>query len=293
MDVLEPMYCVSGYFLKYLLWRTLGNVLYGHTLAFEAMPFRQALSMLGTTLSFTHSKKFYSLTYAYEWRDFCTKKKPVIRLGIIGGTAQSASVFMMSQKKHPHVELMAVASRSVCTGLTCAFKYDISRVYSPYERLLADLIVEAVVVFSPISTHEELITTILGAGKHCIVIPPMAANAEQVKRTLKYRNDHHQGQLCVSAYVAIAHPVNGQMKSLIHSGAIGKIKRVVIRANFPSHVFNSKSIQFNYSCAGGAWEDLGPHAITLMRFMLDDVNSNTPFFVKSASATIASFCFRC
>ena len=103
MDVFEPVFSVSGYFLKYLLWRTLGMVLYGHTLAFEAMPFRQAVSMMGATLSFTHSKKFYSLTYAYEWGNFCAKKSPVIRLGIIGGTAQSGlyTLFQKGQRRAP------------------------------------------------------------------------------------------------------------------------------------------------------------------------------------------------
>ena len=290
MNAFQPV--ISGYFLKFVFWRILGKVLFGHTLAFEAMPLHQAISMLGITLSFTHSKKFYTLTYAYEWRNFCVKQEPVIRLGIIGGTAQSASVFMMSQKKHPHVELRAVASRTMHTGIACARKYGISRVYSPYEQLLTDSSVEAVIVFSPISTHEKLIMQILEAGKHCIVIPPMAANTQQVKRILKYKNGHHKRLLCVSAYAAIAHPVNHQMRSLIHNGTVGKVQHIVIQANFPSHAFNSKSIQFDYSCAGGAWEDLGPHAITLASFMLEnakDLNSDKPFLVMSAAATVSLF----
>ena len=297
MDTFQTLseFCVSeisSYLVKYLLWRPLGKVLFNHTLAFEDLPFLQALAMLGSTLAFTHSKKFYPLTYAYDWKQFCTKQDPVIRLGIIGGTAQSASMFMMSQKKHPHAKLEAVGSRTFQRGEACAQKYDIPRVYSPYEQLLADPTIEGVVVFSPISTHEKWITKILEAGKHCILIPPIAANTTQLKRIRRYKREQHSKLLCIGAYAALAHPVNHKMRELIRSGAIGSVQQVVIRANWPSHAFNSQSIQFNYACAGGAWEDLGPHAITLARFMLDNTpsfKSTTSFVVKSATASVSTF----
>ena len=282
---------ISSYLVKYLFWRPLGKVLFDHTLAFEDMPFPQALAMLGSTLAFTHSKKFYPLTYAYDWKRFCVKQDPVIRLGIIGGTAQSAGMFMMSQKKHPHAKLLAVGSRTVERGEACAQKYDVPIVYSPYEELLADSTIEGVVVFSPISTHEKWITKILEAGKHCILIPPIAANTDQLKRIWQYKREQHPKLLCVGAYAALAHPVNHKMRDLIRSGVIGSVQQVIIRANWPSHAFNSNSIQFSYACAGGAWEDLGPHAITLARFMLDDTNSTTSlnFEVQSATASLPTF----
>ena len=279
--------------MKYLLWRPLGKVLFDHTLAFEDMPFLQAVSMLGSTLAFTHSKLFFLLTHAYEWKRFCPKKEPIICLGIIGGTAQSAGMFMMSQKKHPHVKLLGVGSRTLERGEACIRKYNLyAEVYSPYDQLLADSSIEGVVAFCPISMHEQLIISILEAGKHCILIPPIAANANQMKRILQYKCEQHPNLLCISAYAALAHPVNHKMRDLIRSGAIGSVKQVIIRANWPSHNFNSKSIQFNYAYAGGAWEDLGPHAITLARFMLDNTrhfDSDTSFEVTSASASVPFF----
>ena len=278
--------------IKYLLWRPLGKVLFDHRLAFEEMPFRQALSMLGKTLTFTHSKKFYPLTYAYDWKDFSVKEEPIIRLGIFGGTAQSAGMFMTSQKKHPHAELVAVGSRTLERGEACSQKYDIPIVYTPYEQLLADPSIEGVVVFCPISTHEKWIMKVLDAGKHAILIPPIAANTTQLKRVLHYQREHHPNLLCVSAYAALAHPINYKMRDLIRSGAVGKVQRVVIRANWPPHAFHSKSIQFNYSLAGGAWEDLGPHAVTLARLILDDTRHFKPtasWKVESATASLPSF----
>ena len=281
---------ISTYLLKYLFWRPLGKAFFSHTFAFEDMPFFQAVSMLGSTLAFTHSKNFYLLTYAYDWKQFNPKKDPLIHLGVIGGTAQSAGMFMMSQKKHPHVELMAVASRTPKRGQECAKKYDLSKAYSPYDQLLDDPFIDSVVVFSPISTHEKLIIKILESGKHCIIVPPLAANSAQIKRIMRHKHEHHPNLLCTSVYAALAHPVNHEMRDLIRSGAIGSVQRVVIRANWPSHAFHSKSIQFDYASAGGAWEDLGPHAVTLARFMLDDNHSSsTTLTVKSASASVPSF----
>lgn len=213
-------------------------------------------------------------------------------MGIIDGTAQSAATFMMSEKKNPHVEVIAVGSRTQESGEACAQKYAIPKVYSPYEPLLADATVEGIVVYTPISTHEKLIKKILDAGKHCFLVPPMTANATELKHIWQYQRVHHPNLLCVSAYSSLSHPVNHRMRDMVRSGAIGNVQRIVIRANWPAHAFNQESIQFNYDTAGGAWEDLGPHAITMVRFMLDDTRffDSTPSFkVKSATATIPSF----
>lgn len=290
MDASTESVYASNSLLKYLLWRPLGWIFYDHTLAFEDMPFLQAVSMFGSTLAYTHSKKFYPLTYVYDWKEFCVKQDPILHLGVIGGTAQSAGMFMMAQKKHPHVELLAVASRNLENGQACAQKYDLPMVYSPYDQLLADSMIKGVVVFSPISTHADLIINVLESGKHCILIPPMAANATQVGRILRYKHEQHPTLMCVSAYAALANPVNHSMRDLIRRGTIGRVQQVIIKANLPAHAFHSKSIQFNYDCAGGAWEDLGPHAVTLARFMLDDTCfSATPFVVKSATACLPTF----
>lgn len=283
------LYQIPSCLVKYLLWRPLGKLIFNHPFAFENLPFLQALSMLGNTLSFSHSKKFYPLTYVYNWKQFCEKQEPVIRLGIIGGTAQSAATFMMSQKKNPHVELIAVGSRTPESGEACAQKYAVPKVYSPYEPLLADPTIEGIVVYSPISTHEQLIKKILDAGKHCFLVPPMTANAAELKRIREYKRKHHPKLLCVSAYSSLSHPVNHKMREMIRSGAIGDVQRVFVRANWPAHAFSPTSIQFNYDTAGGAWEDLGPHAITMVRFMLDDVDSTRSFKVQSATAILPPF----
>ena len=281
-----------NYLVKYLLWRPLGVLTFGHPFAFEDMPFLQALSMLGYTLSFTHWRKLYPLTRVYDWRHFCKKQDPTVRLGVIGGTAQSVTTFMMSVKKSPHAEVTAVASRTWETGKACAQKYDIPKVYSPYELLLADSMIDGIVVFSPISTHEKLIEKILDSGKHCFMVPPMTANATELKRIWQYHSENHPNLLCVCIYSSLSHPINHKMRDMIRDGAIGKVQQIFVRANWPAHAFDQNSIQFNYDTAGGAWEDLGPQAITMVRFMLGGTqfDDSTPSFkIISATATLPPF----
>ena len=119
-----------------------------------------------------------------------------------------------------------------------------------------------------------------------------------MSRICEYKREQHSNLLCISVYAALAHPVNHQMRDLVRKGAVGIVQRIFIRANWPAHAFNSNSIQFKYECAGGAWEDLGPHAITLACFMLQPEDydatscrskSNIPFQVKSAVAKCPSF----
>ena len=291
---ISSLYRIPSYLAKYLLWRPLGKLIFNHPFAFEDMPFLQALSMLGSTLSFTHSRMFFPLTHVYNWEHVCEKQERTIHFGVIGGTAQSAGMFMISQKKHPRAELKAIGSRTWESGEACTQKYSLSRVtvYSPYEHLLADPTIEGIVVYTPISTHEKLIERILDAGKHCFLVPPITANAAQLKRIWQYQREHHPKLMCVSSYSALSHPSNHKMRGMVRSGAIGDVQHIVIHANWPGHLFGPNSIQFNYDTAGGAWEDLGPHAITIARFMLDDTrfcDSTQLFEVKSATATLPPF----
>ncbi|MCB9760471.1 MAG: Gfo/Idh/MocA family oxidoreductase [Alphaproteobacteria bacterium] len=272
--------------IKHIVWRPLGRVLFDHRLAFEEMPFPQAVSMFGMALTFTHSKRYFPLTKAYDWGRFAAKEEPVVRLGVLGGTAQSAGMFMTSTKKHPRASLLAVGSRTPERGEACAQKYGIPRACAPYQRLLDDPEIEAVVVFCPISTHAHWIPQILDAGKHAFLIPPIAANTPQLRRVLADHRARHPELLCVSAYAALAHPVNHHMRQLIREGAVGEVRRIGIRARWPPHAFHPDSIQFNYALAGGAWEDLGPHVVTLARFLLDDTPRQggvAPFSVVSAA----------
>ncbi len=268
-------------------------LLFGHNFAFEDMPFLQAVSICGSTLAFTHSKKFFPLTYAYDWKNLREKQSPIIRLGIIGGTAQSAGMFMMSQAKHPRAGLVALYSRTMEKGESCIKKYGLTNctVYCEHDQLLADPTIEGIIVFSPISTHEQTLKNLLQAGKHCILIPPMGANAVQLKRICEYKREHHPDLLCISVYASLAHPLNHQMRELVQNGTIGTVERISVRANWPAHAFGPESIQFRYECAGGAWEDLGPHAITLACFMLQtkDTDCSKSFKVKSAIAECPSF----
>ena len=216
-----------------------------------------------------------------------------MNLGVFGGTAQSAGLFVMSLNKHPHALLSAVGSRTVETGEACIKKYFLeSKVYSPYDELIADPYIQGVILFTPIATHGDLQIKLMQAGKHCILIPPMAANARELKRVWDYQQENYPHMLCISAYSALTHPVNHKMRDLIRKGAVGKVQRILIKAKWPAHLFHPQSIQFNYSLAGGAFEDLGPHAITLARFMLDHTqptDSDAKFEVQSAVAKCASF----
>lgn len=102
-----------------------------------------------------------------------------------------------------------------------------TRVTADLQEILADPLVEAVIVATPAYTHLEIASATLAAGKHTLVEKPLdvtLARAEELVGTAKTRGVH--------LGVVLQHrfrPGAQRLKQLLESGALGAVQSAVLQ----------------------------------------------------------------
>jgi predicted dehydrogenase len=136
-----------------------------------------------------------------------------------------------------------------------------------FETVLADPTVEAVAIATPVSTHADLASRALEAGKHVFVEKPIAGSSVEAIDLIKRANEC--GLVLMPGHTFLYSPPVVAIRTLITSGALGDIYFVsTSRVNLGLH-------QADVSVA---W-DLGPHDFSILRYWLGE----TPSYVTALS----------
>ncbi len=90
------------------------------------------------------------------------------------------------------------------------------------DDVLADPEVDAVIVATPTSTHAELSTAALEAGKHVLCEKPLAFNVAECDRVIEAAET--AGRVLMVGHTFIFNPAVRQMKALIADGVVGDIR---------------------------------------------------------------------
>ncbi len=89
-----------------------------------------------------------------------------------------------------------------------------------YAQVLKDPSVDAVVIATPVSTHCDLATAALEAGKHVFVEKPLAATSDQALRIVELAE--RKKLVLATGHIFVYHPAVAAMESAIQRGEIGK-----------------------------------------------------------------------
>jgi predicted dehydrogenase len=136
-----------------------------------------------------------------------------------------------------------------------------------FEDLLDDRSIEAVAIATPVSTHYELASRALMAGKHVFVEKPIADSAAQARELVDLAESHDL--VLMPGHTFLYSPPVNLIRSLIESGDLGEIYFVsTSRVNLGLH----------QSDVSVAW-DLGPHDFSILRYWLNE----TPTHVTALS----------
>ncbi|MDJ0994359.1 MAG: Gfo/Idh/MocA family oxidoreductase [Dinoroseobacter sp.] len=146
---------------------------------------------------------------------------------------------------------------------------------------------DLVTVATPNSTHFEITKTFLEAGFNVLCEKPMTMTVEEGEEIVKISED--SGKICAVNYCYSAYPMVREMRHIVSSGQIGKVRLVV--ANF-SHGHHGDAtdadnprVRWRYDpeMAGvsGQFADCGIHALHMASFIAGDE-------VRSLSADFAS-----
>ncbi len=136
-----------------------------------------------------------------------------------------------------------------------------------FEDLLDDRSVEAIAIATPVSTHYDLASRALTAGKHVFVEKPIADSSVQAQELVDLAEQ--QDLVLMPGHTFLYSPPVNMIRSLLESGDLGEIYFIsTSRVNLGVH----------QSDVSVAW-DLGPHDFSILRYWLDE----TPTHVTALS----------
>lgn len=93
--------------------------------------------------------------------------------------------FIPIYQKYPHANLYAVCQRNREKAEAIAKAFGIEKVYTDYEELLKDPMIDAVHINTPIQNHAEQSIQALKAGKHVACTVPMATTVEECRKIVE------------------------------------------------------------------------------------------------------------
>ncbi len=127
-----------------------------------------------------------------------------------------------------------------------------SRMFSPTRS------VDAVLIATPASTHHELATAALQAGKHVFIEKPLAPTSEEALDVVALAE--REGRTLMCGHTFIYSPPVRRIKGLIDAGDLGDL-----------HFISSSRVNLGpYRSDVSVISDLGPHDFSILRYWLGD-----------------------
>jgi predicted dehydrogenase len=102
-----------------------------------------------------------------------------------------------------------------------AARYPAARASASFDDLLADEVVEAVVVATPVPTHADLARRALAAGKHVFVEKPLALAADEAEELVALAEE--RGLVLMPGHLLLYHPGVAKLKEIVDSGELGEV----------------------------------------------------------------------
>lgn len=127
---------------------------------------------------------------------------------------------------------------------------------SDFERVLADPDVHAVAIATPVSTHFELGSKSLAAGKHTFIEKPLARTSEECQQLIDMADA--RGLSLMVGHTFVYNAAVRKMKEIIDSGEIGRVLYIGCQR------LNLGLFQHDINVA---W-DLAPHDISIILHLL-------------------------
>lgn len=178
---------------------------------------------------------------------------PTLRWGIVG-TGTIAHRFVRAARRHTTQRIDAVCARD--TERTSAFARNNApmRAYLRVDGILSDPDIDAVYIATPHSSHYDLASAAIAAGKHVLVEKPLATTASDAHDL--QRAGTAAGVLVMEAMWMHYLPQMDILRRLTSDGALGDIQRIhadigIVAPPDPQHRL------WRPELAGGALLDLG------------------------------------
>ena len=170
-------------------------------------------------------------------------------------------------RKIKDVELVTVCDMNEGLARQMASKFNISRYYTDFSRMLLEEEVDIVDICTPPQTHATLVIKALEAGHHILIEKPMALNLSDADRMIKVAKMKGV-RLCV-VHNELFLPVVMKARSMISRGIIGDITGIHIKDSWPrdNDLIQNKD-HWCHKLPGGLFGEMLPHSLYLASALL-------------------------
>src|SRR5438093_849657 len=178
-----------------------------------------------------------------------------IRVGVIGCGYWGPNL-VRNFARHPYSEVEAVCDMRYERAMRVGAEYRIPKVTDHPAELFANPDVDLIVVATPSFSHFPLAKAALEAGKHVLVMKPLATQTEHAEELCALAE--RQGVLLAVDHTFVFTGAVRKMRELIQRGEIGELYY------FDSVRFNLGLIQTDINVI---W-DLAPHDVSIMDYLI-------------------------
>ncbi|MDJ0994361.1 MAG: Gfo/Idh/MocA family oxidoreductase [Dinoroseobacter sp.] len=201
-----------------------------------------------------------------------------IGIGLIGGgymgkahaVAMSAVGAVFDTALRPRLEMIAASSPESADRYRQAFGF--ARAAEDWQALVADPVVEAVVIASPQETHRAIAEAAFAAGKPVFCEKPLGASLEDAQAMVAAADASGQPNMIGFNYVRT--PATQFVRQLLAGDAIGEV--TWFRGEHTEDFLADPDIPANWRTTGranGTMGDLSPHMINCALALMGPVDS--------------------
>jgi predicted dehydrogenase len=189
----------------------------------------------------------------------------------VAGPGRIAEVFASSMQHAANQRLRAVASRSAERGKRFAQRFSVDRVYSSYQELFSDPLVDIVYIATPNSLHVDQGLAAMAAGKHVVIEKPLTVDAAETQCLMSAADRH--GRFLMEGMWPRFLPSWDSLRQIIDNGDVGEIYSLDIDIG---KFFSEKDPDpriFTPELGGGVLLDLGVYVVAASSFLMGSATS--------------------
>jgi predicted dehydrogenase len=187
-----------------------------------------------------------------------------LRWGILG-CGKIANKFASDLKLVDDAVLVAIASRDEERGNEFASRYNVPKVYTAYEDMVASKEVDVIYIATPHGFHHEHALLCLNHGKSVLCEKAFALNSRQAKEMIDVARK--KKVFLMEAFWTKFLPQFTRVGEVIRSGAIGEIKWIEGDFGFKAPEPPAQRL-YDAALGGGALLDIGIYPVFLTQCFL-------------------------
>jgi predicted dehydrogenase len=192
-----------------------------------------------------------------------------MNIGIIGVGGAVQGIHVPGFRLLPDVNLAAACDLNP----EAAAKAGATRTYYDWMQLLADPLLDAVVVSTPNYVHPEIVKAAFEAGKHVLCEKPLALDRHSAKEMLAAAEA--SGKVHMTEFTYRYTPSIQYLRHLVATGAVGEVRTV--RASYlmalSGHLIGWRSEK--RLAGSGVLADIGSHLMHLVEWVAGEIGSVT------------------